>query len=219
MFIDRKHAGRELSNKLLYLKDENPLVLAIPRGGVPVGYEIAKALQADFSLIIVRKLPFPYNPESGFGAIAEDGSGVILNQAKSIFSAETIETIIEEQKLEIKRRIQVLRGGLPLPEITGRTVILVDDGIAMGSTMLAAIKLIKKRDPKSLIVTAPVSSPEVGRALDKNNAVDDAVILERPQFFRAVAQVYENWRDIPDHEVLDIMKQWKIEKTHKQYHE
>lgn len=214
MFIDRKHPGRELSKKLLYLKDKNPLVLAIPRGGVPVAYEIAKALQADFSLIIARKLPFPYNSESGFGAIAEDGSGVILNQAKSLFSGETIETIIEEQKVEIKRRIQVLRGGHPLPQITGRTVILVDDGIAMGSTMLATIKLINKRDPKSLIVAAPVSSPEVGRALDKNKAVDDLVILERPQFFKAVAQVYENWRDIPDHEVLEIMKEWKSEKAH-----
>lgn len=214
MFIDRKHAGKELSKKLSHLRDENPLVLAIPRGGVPVGYEIATALQADFSLIIASKLPFPYNPESGFGAIAEDGSCVILNQAKSIFSPVTIDMIKEEQKIEIKRRIQVLRGGNPLPEITGRTVILVDDGIAMGSTMRAAIKLINKRNPKSLIVAAPVSSPEVARALEDKNAVDETVILEQPQYFRAVAQVYENWRDIPDHEVISIMKEWQREKAH-----
>jgi len=214
VFKDRKHAGRELSKKLLHLRAVNPLVLAIPRGGVPVGYEIAKALQADFSLIIVRKLPFPYNPESGFGAIAEDGSSIILNQAKSIFSSETIETIIEEQKKEIKRRIQVLRGGNPLPEIANRTVMLVDDGIAMGSTMLAAIEMIKNQKPKSLIVAVPVSSPEIGRAIDNQGAVDETIILEQPRYFRAVAQVYENWRDIPDYEVISIMKEWQRGKKH-----
>lgn len=214
MFKDRKHAGRELSKKLSHLRAVNPLVLAIPRGGVPVGYEIAKALQADFSLIIVRKLPFPYNPESGFGAIAEDGSSIILNQAKSIFSSETIETIIEEQKKEIKRRRQVLRGGHPIPEISDRTVILVDDGIAMGSTMLAAIEMIKNQKPKSLIVAVPVSSPEIGRAIDNQRAVDETIILEQPRYFRAVAQVYENWRDIPDYEVISIMKEWQRGKKH-----
>jgi predicted phosphoribosyltransferase len=214
VFKDRKHAGRELSKKLSHLRAVNPLVLAIPRGGVPVGYEIAKALQADFSLIIVRKLPFPYNPESGFGAIAEDGSSIILNQAKSIFSSETIETIIEEQKKEIKRRRQVLRGGHPIPEISDRTVILVDDGIAMGSTMLAAIEMIKNQKPKSLIVAVSVSSPEIGRAIDNQRAVDETIILEQPRYFRAVAQVYENWRDIPDYEVISIMKEWQRGKKH-----
>jgi predicted phosphoribosyltransferase len=214
VFKDRKHAGRELSKKLLHLRAVNPLVLAIPRGGVPVGYEIAKALQADFSLIIVRKLPFPYNPESGFGAIAEDGSSIILNQAKSIFSSRTIERIKEEQKKEIQRRIQVLRGGNPLPEIANRTVMLVDDGIAMGSTMLAAIQMIKNQKPKSLIVAVPVSSPEIGRAIDNQGAVDETIILEQPRYFRAVAQVYENWRDIPDYEVISIMKEWQRGKKH-----
>ena len=213
MFIDRKDAGKKLSQRLLHLKGEFPLVLAIPRGGVPVAYEIAKALQADFSLVIARKLPFPHNPESGFGAIAEDGSSVILDQAYLIFSPESIEIIKEEQKKEITRRIQVLRGGRKLPEITNRTIILVDDGIAMGSTIRAAIKLIEKRDPKSLIIAVPVSSPEVAKALKEKAAVDETVILEQPQYFRAVAQVYKNWRDIPDHEVLAIMEDWHMEKT------
>lgn len=212
MFVDRKHAGKELSKKLSHLRDKNPLVLAIPRGGVPVGCEIAKALKADFSLIIARKLPFPYNSESGFGAIAEDGSNVILNQAKSIFSSGTIETIKEEQKIKIKNRIQVLRGGHPLPEIANRTVILVDDGIAMGSTIRASIMLIVKRCPKSLIVAVPVSSPEVGKSLEEEECVDETIIIEQPRYFRAVAQAYDNWRDIPDHEVISIMKDWQREK-------
>lgn len=214
MFTDRKDAGKALSKKLLHLRSENPLVLAIPRGGVPVAYEIAKALQSDFSLIISRKLPFPHNPESGFGALAEDGSSVILDQAFSIFSPETIETIKKEQKKEIKRRIQVLRGGRPLPKISDRVVILVDDGIAMGSTIRASIKLIAKQDPKSLIVASPVSSPEVCKALKEKATVDQVVILEQPRYFRAVAQAYENWRDIPDYEVISIMNEWQRIKNH-----
>ena len=213
MFKDRRDAGKELSKELSHLKDENPLILAVPRGGVPVGFEIAKALQSDFSLVISRKLPFPYNPESGFGALAEDGSSVILRQAFSIFSPETIEEIKNEQRKEIKRRIQVLRGGRPLPQIGNRVVILVDDGIAMGSTIRAAIKLIAKKNPKSLIVASPVSSPEVGKALEEKEVVDEVVILEQPQYFRAVAQVYENWRDISDYEVISIMKEWQREKA------
>ena len=213
MFKDRRDAGKELSKELSHLRDENPLVLVVPRGGVPVGFEIAKALQSDFSLVISRKLPFPYNPESGFGALAEDGSSVILSQAFSIFSPETIEEIKNEQRKEIKRRIQVLRGGRPLPRIANKVVILVDDGIAMGSTIRAAIKLIAKQNPKSLIVASPVSSPEVGKALEEKEVVDEVVILEQPQYFRAVAQVYENWRDISDYEVISIMKEWQREKA------
>lgn len=214
MFIDRSHAGKELSKELSHIQDLIPLVLAIPRGGVPVGYEIAKALNADFSLIMARKLPYPYNPESGFGAIAEDGSCIILSQAKSIFSTGTIETIKEEQFREIKRQINILRGGNPLPEMTNRTIVLVDDGIAMGSTIRVSIRLIANRKPKSLIVAVPVSSPEVGKSLDEENAVSERIILEQPRYFRSVAQVYENWRDIPDHEVLSIMKEWKKENAH-----
>jgi len=213
VFKDRRDAGKELSKELSHLRDENPLVLVVPRGGVPVGFEIAKALQSDFSLVISRKLPFPYNPESGFGALAEDGSSVILSQAFSIFSPGKIEEIKNEQRKEIKRRIQVLRGGRPLPQIGNRVVILVDDGIAMGSTIRAAIKLIAKKNPKSLIVASPVSSPEVGKALEEKEVVDEVVILEQPQYFRAVAQVYENWRDISDYEVISILKEWQREKA------
>lgn len=209
MFIDRSHAGRELSKKLTHIRDFSPLVLAIPRGGVPVGYEVAKALNADFSLIMAKKLPYPYNPESGFGAIAEDGSCVILSQAKSIFSIGTINKIKEERLWEIKRQIRIFRGGYPLPEMNSRTIVLVDDGIAMGSTIRVSIRLIANHNPKSLIVAVPVSSPEVGKSLDVENAISETIILEQPRYFRAVAQVYENWREIPDHEVISIMKEWR----------
>lgn len=209
MFIDRTDAGRQLAKELEKYENQNALVLAIPRGGVPVAFEIAKHLNAELSMFIARKLPFPFNPESGFGAITEDGSTVILRAAAANLSREMIESIIEDQKQEIERRIKILRGGQPLPNIQDRTVILVDDGIAMGSTMLASIKTCNNHHPCRLIVASPVGSPEVARALKLKDTVDETVILEKPKFFRAVAQVYEHWYDVADHEVLAIMNEWR----------
>jgi predicted phosphoribosyltransferase len=219
MFKNRADAGRKLANHLAYLEGKNPIVLAIPRGGIPIGFEIVKALNADFSLIIARKLPFPYTPESGFGAVAEDGNLTILPHATYNLSNKIISTIIETQKKEIQRRIAVLRGGKPLPDLEDRIVILVDDGIAMGSTMRASITYCKKQDYKRLIVASPVSSPEVARAFNNLEAVDETLILEKPRFFRAVAQVYEQWYDVTDHEVLEIMKQYRHEFASSYEHE
>ncbi len=213
MFKSRKDAGQKLARALIDYKGQNVLVLSIPRGGVPVGYEIAMTLNADFSLLIVRKLPFPDNPEAGFGAIAENGSIVMLNVASRWLSDETIEQIIEEQKEEIRRRIQILRGGQSLPVIKNRTVILVDDGIAMGSTMRAGIKACKKQKAGKIAVAAPVAAPEIARKIKHLDSTDETVILRKPRFFRAVAQVYEHWYDVPDHEVLDIMKEWQQDFT------
>jgi len=212
MFTDRRDAGKILAKKLNHYQDSNPLVLAIPRGGVPVAYEVAKRIDGDLSLVIARKLPFPNNPEAGFGAIAEDGSTVLMRSAVANLTTEMIETIVKAQKEEIQRRIKILREGQPLPRIADRIVILVDDGIAMGSTMRASIKMCKKFTPSKLVVASPVSSPELARALHHFKVVDEVVILEKPKFFRAVAQVYVHWRDIPDHEVLEIMHEW--EKSH-----
>lgn len=200
MFKDRKDAGQKLAVALQTYKAEVPLVLAIPRGGVELGYEISQALDTDFSLLICRKLPFPHNTESGFGAIAEDGSLYINELAASSVSDKEVEQIIAEQKLEIKRRIQTLRKEMSLPLIKGRTVILVDDGIAMGSTMHVAVELCKKAKAKKIIVAVPVA----GRtSIEKfSNMVDEMIVLESPVPFYAVAQVYENWYDVSDEEVL-----------------
>ena len=200
MFKDRKDAGQKLAAALQRYKEENPLVFAIPRGGVELGYEVSKALNSDFSLLICRKLPFPDNTESGFGAIAEDGSLYINAAASSHVSDNTIEQIIAEQNLEIKRRIQTLREGKPLPTIKGRTVILVDDGIAMGSTMRVAVDLCRKKEAKKIIVAAPVSGRQSIEQFSE--LADEVVVLESPVPFYAVAQVYENWYDVRDEEVL-----------------
>jgi predicted phosphoribosyltransferase len=209
MFENRTDAGQKLARALRDHQGRDILVLSIPRGGAPVGFEIAKSLKTDFSLLIVRKLPFPNNPESGFGAIAEEGSMVLLNIASRWLSEETINGIVAEQKEEIQRRIQILRGGRPLTRIRERIVILVDDGIAMGSTMRAAIRACQKKSAGKIVVAAPVASPEIARKIDQMEAVDDTVILRKPKFFRAVAQVYRNWVDVADHEVIEIMKEWR----------
>lgn len=207
MFDDRKDAGERLAVALKRYKDKHILVLAIPRGGVEVGYHVAKYLNADFSIIISRKLPFPTDPEAGFGAVAEDGSTFILSDATRWVSQEEIDEIIEKQKQEITRRIAVLRRNKPLPDMKDRMVILIDDGIAMGSTMRASIMLCKNKEAKKIVVATPVTGRDTAREIEE--MVDEFVVLEKPLFFYAVAQVYKNWYDVPDREVIEIMEQWQ----------
>ncbi|MHC4621083.1 MAG: phosphoribosyltransferase [Planctomycetota bacterium] len=207
MFEDRKDAGQKLAEALDAYREQNPLVLAIPRGGVEVAYHVAKRLGAEFSILVARKLPFPDNPEAGFGAVAEDGSTFILDYAARHLSPHTVEEIKKEQTFEIKRRIETLRKGEPLPQIIGKTVILVDDGIAMGSTMRAGILLCRDRKAKEIVVASPVASSSTAAAFEK--IADGVVILEKPRLFRAVAQVYVNWYDVSDEEVIGIMESWE----------
>lgn len=207
MFRDRKDAGQKLGLALQKYKGTDTLVLAIPRGGVELGVEVAKALQCDLSLIICRKLPYPHNPESGFGAIAEDGSVYINQMAAATVPEYEIEQIIIEQSKEIERRIQTLRNGKPLPTIKDRTVILVDDGIAMGSTMHTAVALCRKQEAKKIIVAVPVAGTE---SIEKfSQMADEVIVLESPADFHAVAQVYANWYDVSDEEVMDLLQKMK----------
>ena len=207
MFEDRKDAGQQLAEALQAYKDQDALVLAIPKGGVEVGYQVAKSLHAEFSIIITRKLPYPTNPEAGFGAIAEDGSTFMFDYAPSELSTDIIAEIIERQKQEIARRITILRQERPLPPMQDRTVILVDDGIAMGSTMRASIALCKNQKAGKIVVAVPVAGSRVIEEL--RELVDSIVVVESPPFFRAVAQVYINWYDVPDQEAVEILKQWQ----------
>lgn len=204
MFNDREDAGKQLARALQSYKSKKPLVLAIPRGGVEVGYQVARYLQTDFSVIITRKLPYPDNSEAGFGAIAEDGSLFLFEEASQWLPEETIKEIIQEQTQEVQRRITVLRQGKPLPNISNKTVILVDDGIAMGSTMHAAVLVCQKKKAKLIIVAAPVASERITEEFEQ--IVDDVVILEKPAFFYAVAQAYRHWYDVSDEEVLTLLK-------------
>lgn len=203
MFNDRTDAGILLGKALLKYRGPGTIVLAIPRGGVEIGHQVAKALDAPLSLIISRKLPLPDNPESGFGAVAEDGSTWLVPHLRSLLPPDTVREITAAQVSEIRRRIDVLRAGKDLPDIRGRTVILVDDGIAMGSTMRASIQCCRDRGAGRVVVAAPVTGADTEREMKR--IADDVVILVTPPCFRAVAQVYRNWYDVPDEEVLEIM--------------
>lgn len=207
MFEDRKQAGQKLAKALERYKKCSGIVLAIPKGGVEVGYYVAEHLELPLSIIVVRKLPFPQNPEAGFGVIAEDGSTFFVDLFYNQISSQTVKKVLEQQKQELKRRIEVLRGGKPLPEIAGKIVLLIDDGIAMGSTMRAAVMLCKNKKAKKIIVVAPVAGPATAAELAE--VADEVVILEKPPHFRAVAEVYENWYDVPDYEAVSIMQRRK----------
>lgn len=203
MFKNRKEAGEKLALALEKYKGKDVTVIALPKGGIEIAFEVAKYLNAEFSIIIVRKLPFPDNPEAGFGAVAEDGSIYINKQSSWHLSEKEIDDIISAQKNEIKRRIIILRKGKPLPDLADKTVILIDDGIAGGSTIRAAIMLCKKQRVKKIVAAVPVAGRDI--ALQISKLVDETVVLEMPYNFHAVAQVYENWYDVSDEEALEII--------------
>lgn len=210
MFEDRDNAGQRLAYALEEYRDQNVLVLAIPRGGVEVGYQVARYLQAEFDIIMARKLPWPDNPAAGFGAIAEDSSVFIFPEVFGKLAKKKIDQIISEQDAELKRRIGALRAGYALPKIADRTVILVDDGIATGSTMRVCVSMCRKANAERIVVAAPVSSCDAAGEL--RGLVDDVVIIDEIKNFYAISQGYLNWYDVSDREVIEIVHQWEYEK-------
>jgi len=206
MFANREEAGMLLSKKLVRFKGKNVIVLAIPRGGVPVAYNIAKELDAKLDLIIPRKLPIPYDPEAGFGAVINNT--VVLNKkllAVLDLTHKEIKKIIKDVQKEVKRRIKKYRGKKPFPNLKGKTVIIVDDGLASGYTMLAAIKYIKKK-AKKVVVAVPVAS--LSAAMEVKPKADEFICLilsSEPVF--AVASFYEDFPDLTDEEVISYLKE------------
>ena len=212
-FRDRKDAGEQLAMALEKYKNQNPLVIGIPRGGVETAYYVAKYLNAELTLIVTRKLGYPEDPEFAFGALAEDGSMYLSKMATVNLSEEARNEVIEKQKVEILRRIQKLRGGKPLPEIKGRTVIIVDDGIATGATLFATIMLCQNKKAGKIVVAAPVSGYEMLETLAE--IVDDVVILENPYDYHAVSQVYDHFYTLTDEEALEFLEKWQKEFSQK----
>ncbi|MFW5807764.1 MAG: phosphoribosyltransferase [Spirochaetota bacterium] len=203
MFVDRTDAGRKLARKLEQYRNKNTVILAIPRGGVPVALEVSNHLDALLSVLIARKLPFPSNPEAGFGAIAEDGSTVITDFPGMLPDTDTVESIKREQIEKTAYLRTVLRRDRPIPNIGKMTVILIDDGIAMGSTMRAAIRMCRALHAGAVIAASPVSGSSAAELI--SGEADETVILEMPSQFHAVAQVYQHWRDMTDQEVIEIL--------------
>jgi len=211
MFTDRKDAALKLAKALEKYKDKNAVVLGIPRGGAETAYYVALHLHAEFSLLVSRKLGHPDNQEYAFGAIAEDGSVYLSPFARQELSDEAINTVVDEQKKEIERRIKILRKGKPLPELKDKTVILVDDGIATGATIFAAIEMCKKKNVGRIVVAAPVSGYDMEGKLSEK--VDEVIILEKPDMFFAVSQAYQTFYNLTDNDALGFMNRWEKEKS------
>jgi putative phosphoribosyl transferase len=207
VFEGRSEAGSLLAEKLIEYRNCEGIVLGIPSGGVPVAGEIAASLNLPVDLMIVRKLQIPYNPEAGFGAMGLDGE-VILNQQlldQLGLTEDEIKAQAEDTFGVIKRRNQVFRKGKPFPSLKNRIVILVDDGLASGYTMLAAVRFVKRNKPGKIIVAVPTAS---GRTVDLIlPEVDELVCLNvRHGISFAVADAYRNWYDLSDEEVLSVIR-------------
>ena len=205
-FRDRAEAGRLLGAELASRNlPKDSIVLALPRGGVPVGFEVARALGAPLEVVVVRKLGVPWQPELAMGAIAS--SGVRFLDEKLIrkmgISQGAVETIAARESQEAERREQLYRGGRPALDLRNRTVILVDDGLATGSTMLAAVKCVPSLEPLALIVAVPVGSKQACAHIRKS--ANDCVCLATPNPFVAVGEWYEDFGQTSDAEVRDLL--------------
>jgi len=205
MFTDRAQAGRELARALERRPWDSPIVLALPRGGVPIGRAVAEALGADLDVLIVRKLGVPTNPEFAFGAIGEGGVVVIdqLVVAQFGLDRQAIEAVSREEGREINRRIQAYRAGRPLTSVTGRTVIVVDDGLATGATAEAGVRVLRQFGAASIVVAVPTGSQQAVRRLD--SLCDGVVCLEIPAFFGSVGAQYEVFAQVSDRDVLQCL--------------
>lgn len=207
-FKDREEAGKKLAEELDSLHLRDPLILALPRGGLPVAREVAIKLHAPLDVLIVRKIGAPFNPEYGIGAMSEDFHP-LFNPAAMLsegYYKEEIERIVAEEKLELQRRINNYRGGRPLPRVVGKTVILIDDGVATGITAAAAAKFLKNVGAQQVIIAAPVCPQGNDPLLEKYS--DQIICLQRPPMFSAVGQWYRIFNQVSDAEVLTTLEEF-----------
>lgn len=205
VFADRDDAGRHLAEALRGIDGIRPIVLALPRGGVPVAVPVAAALGAPLDVLVVRKLGVPWNPEYGFGAVGEGGMAVIdtaLAQRLRI-SDEEVNRVVAAESAEVERRLEQYRAGRPAPELRGRTAIVVDDGIATGSTVAAAIALLRDRGVARIVVAAPVGAADSVARL--RGMADDVVVLSVPQDFRAVGLHFRDFSQLSDAHVQRLL--------------
>jgi len=206
VFRNREEAGRRLAAELLqYRNDPRGLILALPRGGVVVGYQLSLALHLPLDVFITRKIGAPGNPEYAIGAVAETGSRYLNQDAVSSFglSRSELDRFIQVQETEIVRRSNLYRQGRRLPHLTGRTVLLVDDGIATGSTFMASALAIRSLQPHRLVGAIPVGPPSTIREV--NALVDELVVLMTPDPFEAVGNFFVDFTQVEDADVLEYL--------------
>jgi predicted phosphoribosyltransferase len=208
LFRDRFHAGQVLAEKVRkYASSPALLVLGLPRGGVPVAFEVAKALQALLDVFLVRKLGVPGHTELAMGAIASGGVRVLNEEVVQSLNIpdSVIDRVTAQEQRELERRESAYRGKRPAYEIQGRTLILIDDGLATGASMRAAVVALRKREPRQIIVAVPTAAPDTCAAFE--NQVDEIICATTPEPFVAVGRWYEDFSQTTDEEVREILEQ------------
>lgn len=208
IFKDRFQAGRLLAAQLLpYQGRQDVLVLALPRGGVAVGYEVARVLQAPLDVLVVRKIGLPQCPELALGAIASGGIEEVPPSIAAAYgiSRDRLQAMIQMEREELARREELYRDGLPFPRILGKTVLLVDDGLATGSTMRAALQAVRSRNPAQIVVAVPVGSKEACRKFEEEG--ETVVCVHVPSDLGAVGNFYADFRQSTDEEVNELLRQ------------
>jgi predicted phosphoribosyltransferase len=207
VFRNREDAGQKLAARLKVYKDQHPVILALPRGGVPVAAEVAAALDAPLDLVLVRKIGVPWQPELAMGAVVDGGAPLVVRNEDVVrmagVSSEVFHHVCEEELAEIERRRQRYLGRRSRIEVAGRTVIVVDDGIATGATTRAALRATRMRHPKRLILAVPVAPVEAATAMRKED--DEAIWLEEHENFGAIGFYYADFRQIEDQEVIALL--------------
>ena len=210
-FEDREDAGRRLAERLVRYRDERPVVFALPRGGVPVGYEISRSLRAPLDVFVARKLGAPGQPEFGIGAVAPGGVRVLNGNVVERLGipADYLEAVTRKETAEVERRLRHFRGGRPEPEVRGRIVILVDDGLATGVTARAAVEALRRLGPRRLILAAPVCAAQTVELLGPE--VDELVCLAAPADLGAIGFWYRNFEQTSDEEVIELLERARRE--------
>ncbi len=208
IFRDRIQAGLELAERLEL--PENSVVFAIPRGGVPIGFALSKAKRLPMDIVVVRKLPIPWNPEAGFGAVTLDGTVYINPEFEGYLSPKTVEEIVRIVLSEVERRNRVYRGGANYRDLTGKVAVVVDDGFASGYTAGAAANFLKKLNPEKIYAVAPVC-PVHTKELLENHYDGVYCLVESRELPFAVASFYEDFHDLTDEEVLNYVEELKKE--------
>jgi predicted phosphoribosyltransferase len=203
-FEDRAQAGRQLAQALAHYQDHQPVVLALPRGGVPVAAQVAEALKAPLDLILVRKIGVPMQPELAMGAVADGAKPLIVRNEDVIelagISAAEFKKVCDEELAEIERRRARYLGGRARAEVEGKTAIVIDDGVATGATTRAALRATRLRKPKKLVLAVPVAPTDSLEAMRKE--ADDVVCLEDHEMFGAIGYYYADFRQTSDQEVI-----------------
>ena len=209
LFKDRLEAGEKLAEILSDYRGERAAVIAVPRGGVEVGYAIASKLDIPLEVTVPRKIGSPMDPELAVGAVAEDGTIYVEEEVSRMLGVgeDWIRIEAERELQEVRRRLEIYRGGKPLPSLEGYTILLVDDGIATGATIIATARFLRKLNPGKLIIAAPVAPPEVLPKLSKE--ADDIRCLETPTPFFAIGQFYQSFPQLSDSEVLEYLSRVK----------